>query len=132
MEIRAYGDSLHSQVSAYTMYSQACYITMPLPWQLECPVCREAMLPPSSCLDVVRQVQLDAVRSDDVINFTPSSKLKAWQKEMSLLFWQQKQKGGVIDPNSEDDVIDESWVSLYETAGDVCECDEDGILLFTG
>ena len=77
-------------------------------------MCREVIPATSPCLDVVRQVQLDAVQNDDIIHFTVSSELKVWQEKMASLLWRQKQKGGVIDPNSEDDVIDETWVSWLQ------------------
>ena len=82
--------------------------------QLECPVCRDAIAPGSVCLDAVASTQQTVPalhRHDEEMNFTPSPELKAWQDRMASLLWKQKQKGGVIDPNSEDDVIDETWVS---------------------
>jgi hypothetical protein len=54
---------------------------------------------------------------DDEVNFAPSLELKAWQDRMASLLWKQKQKGGVIDLNSEDDVIDETWVSGVTRGG---------------
>ena len=82
--------------------------------QLECPVCRDAIAPGSVCLNAVASTQQTAAalhKQDEEMNFIPSPELKVWQDRMASLLWKQKQKGGVIDPNSEDDVIDETWVS---------------------
>ena len=74
-------------------------------------MCREPIAPGSVCLDSIAGIQAAALhREDEKNNFTPSPELKAWQERMASLLWKQKQKGGVIDPNSEDDVIDETWV----------------------
>lgn len=74
-------------------------------------MCREPIPPGSACLEAVSRVQPVVLIKEDDIQFTPSSELRAWQMRMASLLWQQKQKGGVIDPNSQDDVIDETWVS---------------------
>jgi len=37
--------------------------------------------------------------------------VRAWQKEMAALLDQQRQKGGLIDLQAKDEVIDETWVS---------------------
>lgn len=90
-------------------------------FQLECPVCRDPIPPGSVCLDTVAGSQSATVAAlhelDDEVNFAPSPELKAWQDRMASLLWKQKQKGGVIDPNSEDDVIDETWVSGITALG---------------
>ena len=78
-------------------------------------MCRDPIVPGSGCLDAVagsQSVTAAALHElDEEVNFAPSPELKAWQDRMASLLWKQKQKGGVIDPNSEDDVIDETWVS---------------------
>ncbi len=51
-----------------------------------------------------------SISSCDVI-FKPSLELRAWQRDMERLLWKQRQKGGVID-QSQNDVIDETWVSI--------------------
>lgn len=78
-------------------------------------MCRDPILPGSACLEAISRVKPEVLRYDDNVHFIPSAKLRAWQERMKVLLWQQKQKGGVIDPNSEDDVIDETWVSLIMT-----------------
>ena len=82
-------------------------------------MCRDPISPGSVCLDAVAStrhqtaVAADGPHSqdDDNVDFTPSPELKAWQDRMASLLRKQKQKGGVINLNSEDDVIDETWVS---------------------
>ena len=76
-------------------------------------MCRDPIPPGSACLEAVSRVKLETLHDDSNVQFTPSAELRAWQARMESLLWQQKQKGGVIDPNSEDDVIDESWVSCH-------------------
>ena len=78
-------------------------------------MCRDPIAPGSVCLDAVADIQAAAVhREDDETHFTPSPELKAWQDRMASLLWKQKQKGGIVDLNGEDDVIDETWVNRME------------------
>ena len=79
-------------------------------------MCRDSIAPGSVCLDAVPSTQTVALhREDEAIHFSPSPELKAWQDRMASLLWKQKQKGGVINRNCEDDVIDETWVSGMES-----------------
>ena len=41
--------------------------------------------------------------------FCPSASLKEWQSKMAELLKKQREKGGVINPAREDNVIDELW-----------------------
>ncbi len=36
--------------------------------------------------------------------------MRRWQVEMAALLRKQRERGGVIDPNTSNDVIDETWV----------------------
>ena len=45
--------------------------------------------------------------------------MQSWQVKMASLLRQQREKGGVIDPSAEDDVIDDSWVRLEVILMDV-------------
>ena len=91
-----------------------CYHFIVILFQLECPVCRDPIAPGSVCLDAVastHQAMAALHEQDKEMHFIPSPELKAWQDRMASLLWKQKQKGGVINPNGGDDVIDETWVS---------------------
>ena len=47
--------------------------------------------------------------------FVPSNTLKQWQVEMASLLRRQQDRGGTIDDTGGiSDVIDDTWVSLYE------------------
>lgn len=74
-------------------------------------MCRDPIASGSACLEAVRRVQPGDSEGEEPVQFVPSSELRVWQARMASLLWQQKQKGGVIDQNNRDDVIDETWVS---------------------
>lgn len=44
--------------------------------------------------------------------FIASFELRKWQDSMSRLFQRQLERGGIIDPAHQDQVIDDSWVSF--------------------
>ena len=77
-------------------------------------MCRDRIAPGSVCLNAVAGSKAALHRENEAVHFMPSPELKAWQDRMASLLWKQKQKGGVINPSGEDDVIDETWVSRME------------------
>ena len=75
-------------------------------------MCREVIAPAATCLEAVLQATpLLAEQQEDTQDIQISHKVRLWQKEMARLRQQQQEKGGQIDVNALDDVIDETWVS---------------------
>ena len=49
---------------------------------------------------------------EDLARVSISQEIRQWQQSMAKLLQKQRDKGGLIDPNAKDEVIDETWVIL--------------------
>lgn len=76
-------------------------------------MCREVIAPDATCLaQCAASDQLEEGGLIERESVTISQELRRWQRRMAELQKRQRERGGMIDVNAKDEVIDEAWVGL--------------------
>lgn len=77
-------------------------------------MCREPIADGAACLEAVAcATPTDPMGKAEQARVHISQEIRHWQQQMAKLLQRQLEKGGLIDINAKDEVIDETWTWVH-------------------